>query len=176
MSAKRARLFGGIQSRAGYPHLAGRLQVAGIYCRPGKRSRYGVPRGSKRSLWAGRPTKKTASHWLIPGYSLLSNAHKPAIWILKAPGYSGRSIGERDHDGSVRPRPGKTLGRDGLDRSRRGERPRRHNYHRCMPAGHRRRPSGRGSREIGHGSPHGVLCVRPGQRPGISVKSLIRLI
>jgi len=45
MSAKRARLFGGIQSRAGYPRLAGRLQVAGIYCRPGKRSRYGVPLG-----------------------------------------------------------------------------------------------------------------------------------
>jgi hypothetical protein len=44
MSAKRARLFGGFQSRAGYPRLAGQQQVVGIYCQLGKRSRYGVPR------------------------------------------------------------------------------------------------------------------------------------
>jgi hypothetical protein len=36
--------------------------------------------------------KKSAGHWLIPGYNLPSNAHKPAIWILKAPFYPVRSI------------------------------------------------------------------------------------
>jgi len=40
MSRKRARLFGGIQCRAGYPKT-GRQQVAGIYCAMGQRSRYG---------------------------------------------------------------------------------------------------------------------------------------
>jgi len=57
MSAKRARLFGEIQSRAGYPHLAGRLQVAGIYCQPGKRSRYGVPRGLQTAPFGGQAKK-----------------------------------------------------------------------------------------------------------------------
>src|SRR5215212_2848441 len=89
--------------------LTGQQQVAGIYCQSGKRSRYGVPQGSKWSPF-GDPAKKTAGHRLMPGYNLASNAHKPAIWILKASGYPVRSIGERDDHGSVRSRPGKTLG------------------------------------------------------------------
>jgi len=57
-------LFGGIQSRAGYPRLAGRLQVAGIYCRPGKRSRYGVPRGLERPVLGVQRKCPPAGHWL----------------------------------------------------------------------------------------------------------------
>ena len=47
-------MFGGIQSRAGYPRLAGRQQVAAMYCGGGQRSRWRRNRPVKIKGLAGR--------------------------------------------------------------------------------------------------------------------------
>ena len=140
----------------------------GVYCQSGQRSRYGVPRGRNRPFRGlvrglGRQGEKPLVN---RGYHRPSNPHKTAISFLKAHCQPVSSIdGQRCDHGSARPRSGQTLGRGGLDCSRRGERTWRHLHGRCMPAGNRRRSAGRGSRRIGHGGAQRILRLVSG--PGL---------
>jgi hypothetical protein len=65
MSRHAGSIVRGFQSRAGYPHLTGRQQVAGIYCQPDERSRYrglAEPRLGLRE-WPN-PTQMPLVNWL----------------------------------------------------------------------------------------------------------------
>jgi hypothetical protein len=83
-------LFGGIQSRAGYPHN-GPAAGAGYLLSVGPKVKVRGAAGLQPA--DSRFSRETAkSHWLTGRYRLASNARNSAIWFLKPIGYPGASI------------------------------------------------------------------------------------
>ena len=147
----------------------GRQQVAGIYCQPGQRSRYGVPRGSKSAPFGACPRRESRAkrHWLTAGTPPLKSSQARDL-VLKS---SRLACAHHTGKGTTMALFGQDqepiFRRNGLDRSRRRERSRRHHHDRCLPAGDRRRSAGRASRPIGRGRPDRILRLVPGKRQGV---------